>query len=240
MVYGLQINNREFASLSSVDRTSLHETRRVLCPTVEGGTFYVRRNGKISITGNSNYYGRPREISRQTRIPLNLVEEFQKRYFKAFPEIQKMHLWVAENLQRNRFLVNSFGRRRDFFDHPKSEETLKSAIAYMFQSATGDCLNLGLYRLWRDMGRRIQILSQLHDAVYFQAPIPKSDSDEQALLKEALNCIQIKQTDPKSGRQMTIPGEIVGGFNWSHRFRLLEDGTLDDWNPQGLSSIRII
>lgn len=188
----------------------------------------------------TNYFGKAREISRQTRIPLNLVEEFQTRYFAAFPCIQKMHNWVAENLQRYRYLVNSFGRRRDFFGHPKSDETLKSAIAYMFQSATGDCLNLGLYRLWKTMGREIQILSQLHDAVYFQAPIPANDNIEQEMLKRAINCIEVEQFDPKSGRRMKIPGEVITGYNWAHRFRLLEDGTPDDWNPNGLDTVRII
>ena len=186
----------------------------------------------------TNYYGKPPEISKQTRIPQHLVEEFQRRYFAAFPCIPMMHQWVAAQIQRNRFLVNSFGRRRDFFDHPKSPDTLKSAIAYLFQSATGDCLNLGLWRLWKRMGRRIQILSQLHDAVYFQAPIPVNDNEEQTMLREALNCIQITQRH-KSGRTMTIPGEVVGGFNWAHRFRLLSDGRKEDWNPRGLDGIRI-
>lgn len=188
----------------------------------------------------TNYLGKPEEISKQTRIPLDLVKEFQRRYFAAFPCIAMMHQWVAAQLQKNRFLVNSFGRRRDFFDHPKSNDTLKGAVAYLFQSATGDCLNLGLYRLWKNMGRgRIQILSQLHDAVYFQAPIPTNDNEEQTLLREALSCIQIKQTDRKSGRTMIIPGEVVGGFNWAHRVRLLADGTEEVWNPHGLDGIRI-
>lgn len=187
----------------------------------------------------TNYLGKPQEISRQTRIPQDLVEEFQRRYFTAFPCIALMHQWVAAQLQRNRFLVNSFGRRRDFFDHPKDPDTLKGAIAYLFQSATGDCLNLGLYRLWKTMGREIQILSQLHDAVYFQASIPENDDEEQDLLRRAVDCIQITQTHRKSGRSMTIPGEVVGGFNWAHRFRLLADGRKQDWNPKGLDGIRI-
>jgi hypothetical protein len=148
-----------------------------------------------------------------------------------------MHQWVAEHLQRDRFLVNSFGRRRDFFDRPDIEETLKSAIAYMFQSATGDCLNLGLYRLWKKMGAGpVQLLSQLHDAIYFQLP-KTSEREEMDWLASALDCVQI--TQKFNGRSMTIPGEITGGFNWAHRFRLLEDGSLDDWNPSGLDGIRL-
>jgi DNA polymerase I-like protein with 3'-5' exonuclease and polymerase domains len=200
---------------------------------------FTFRDASKRLSHATNYYGKPREISRQTRIPLFLVEEFQRRYFAAFPCIQMMHTWVAEQLAKYRYLVNSYGRRRDFFEHPKSDETLKGAIAYLFQSATGDALNLGLYRLWKKMGRRIQILSQLHDAVYFQAPIPANDNDEQAMLREAVDCIEISQHHRASGRTMRIPGEVVGGFNWAHRFRLLPDGSQEDWNPKGLTGIKV-
>lgn len=200
---------------------------------------FTYRDASKRLAHASNYFGKPKEISRQTRIPLPLVESFQQRYFSAFPCIAKMHQWIIQHVQRHRYLVNSFGRRRDFFDRPESYETIKSAIAYMFQSATGDCLNLGLWRLQKHMHQRIQILSQLHDAVYFQAKIPDSDADEQALLRDCLNLVQVTQTDPRSGRRMTIPAEVSGGFNWAHRFRLDESGNLEDWNPRGLVEIRV-
>jgi DNA polymerase I-like protein with 3'-5' exonuclease and polymerase domains len=201
--------------------------------------FFTYRDVSKRVGHATNYMGQPTEISKQTRLPLDITKEFQERYFDAFPCIRRMHSWVTQQLQRERFLVNSFGRRRDFFDRPDAHDTIKGAVAYMFQSATGDCLNLGLYRLWKKMGTRIQILSQLHDAVYFQARIPANDDEEQKMLREALDLVQVTQHDPKSGRSMTIPGEVVGGFNWAHRFKLHEDGTLDEWNPQGLDKIRV-
>lgn len=199
--------------------------------------FFTYRDASKRLGHGSNYYGRPKEMSRQTRIPLNLCEEFQTRYFEAFPCIRRMHEWVAEHLQRDRFLTNSFGRRRDFFDRPDIEETLKSAIAYMFQSATGDALNLGLYRLWKKMGAGpVQLLSQLHDAIYFQMPLT-SEKEEHDWLREAIDCVEVTQTFGK--RSMTIPGEVVSGKNWAHRYRLLEDGSLDDWNPRGLTGVKL-
>lgn len=200
--------------------------------------FFTYRDVSKRVGHATNYRGQPREISKQTRLPLRIAEEFQERYFSAFPCIQRMHGWVAQQLQRERFLVNSFGRRRDFFDRPDSNDTIKGAVAYMFQSATGDCLNLGLYRLWKEMGTQIQILSQLHDAVYFQCH-ELSEKKEKEMLQNALYLIENPQKDPRSGRIMTIPGEVVGGYNWAHRFRLREDGSLDDWNPRGLDKIRL-
>jgi len=198
---------------------------------------FTYRDASKRLAHASNYYGKPREISRQTRIPLELVEEFQRRYFEAFPCIPRMHQWIIQHIQRHQYLVNSFGRRRDFFDRADSFETIKSGIAYMFQSATGDALNLGLWRLWRHMRGKVQILSQLHDAVYFQAKIPDNETDERTLLRECVKQIEVTQHDPKSGRRMTIPGEAVGGYNWAHKFRLTETGQIEEWNPKGLVGI---
>lgn len=200
--------------------------------------FFTYRDVSKRVGHATNYMGKPEEISKQTRLPLPIARDFQQRYFAAFPCISRMHSWVAQQLQRERFLVNSFGRRRDFFDRPDTNETLKSGVAYLFQSATGDCVNLGLWRLWRHMGHRVQILSQLHDAIYFQAP-QMSETEEKSMLREALAWVEVEQWDSRSCRTMRIPGEVVGGFNWSHRFRLREDGSLDDWNPRGLDKIRI-
>lgn len=197
---------------------------------------FTYRDASKRLGHATNYLGEAREISRQTRIPQNLVEEFQDRYFDTFP-IREMHQFIIGALQQERFLVNSFGRRRDFFDRPTDRETWKSAVAYMFQSATADAVNLGLYRLWKNMGTDVQILSQLHDAVYFQYPIC-SEREEFDMLEKAVSNIEIIQRH-KSGRTMTIPGEVVGGYNWGHKYRLLADGTKELWNPNGLEGINL-
>ena len=43
--------------------------------------------GKIMVTGNSNYGGTPHTIARVLKVEIKLIEEFQARYFKAFPNI---------------------------------------------------------------------------------------------------------------------------------------------------------
>ncbi len=198
---------------------------------------FTFRDASKRVGHATNYLGTPQEISRQTRVPVDLVKESQSRYFSAFPCIREMHKWIAQQIQREHYLVNSFGRRRDIFDRPDSNDTLKGAVAYMFQSATGDALNLGMLRLWKEFrGGPIQLLSQLHDAVYFQMPV-MSEREEFDYLERALGCIEVTQRCPE--RTMTIPGEIVGGFNWAHRFRLKEDGMKEEWNPRGLDGIRL-
>jgi hypothetical protein len=141
---------------------------------------------------------------------------------------------IATELQTKGYLINAFGRRRDFLDRSDTDETLRSAVAHMFQSSTGDRTNLGLWKMWYYMGDRIQLLSQLHDAIYWQSRI---DDDEEEICATAKALFETPLYDPKSGRKFIVPGEIQGGFNWAHRYKLDEEGNLVDWNPRGLDKI---
>jgi DNA polymerase family A len=238
-VYKLQYNNRQYANMGSVTRSVENKEAQVYCPTVPSHAFYIRRNGKISVTGNSNYLGTPRTMSGHTKIPLAIVEKFQDAYFSELPCLPRMHQWIAQEIQTKRCLINAFGRRRDFFDRTDSDETIRQAVAYMFQSTTGDRLNLGLWRLWYYMGRRIQILSQLHDAVYFQA---KRNDDENEVITTALELMKVQLTHTNldgTKRRFVVPGEAQGGFNWAHRFKLDPEGNRIEWNKYGLDKINL-
>ena len=199
---------------------------------------FTYRDATKRLSHGSNYLGKPQTMSSHTKIPLNIVKPFQDRYFASFPCIPRMHHWVAGELQTKQYLVNVFGRRRDFFDRPNEDETLRSAVAYLFQSATGDRLNLGLYRVWKEMGTRVQILAQLHDALYFQYRL---DDNEDEIIAQAkrLMSVPLTHTLPSGAvRVYDIPRDVVTGFNWSHRYRLREDGSVEDWNPKGLDKYR--
>ena len=184
----------------------------------------------------SNYMGTARTMAQHTKTSTPLAQQFQDRYFAAFSCIPRMHTYIARELQIKRYLINSFGARRDFFDRPESPETIRSAVAHMFQSAAALRTNLGMWRLWKHMGSRIQLLAQLHDAVYFQFSL---DDREDEVLQQAMRLLEIWLTDPNSGRRYTVPGEAQVGFNWAHRFKYAEDGTKIEWNPRGLDKIRL-
>jgi predicted chitinase len=187
----------------------------------------------------SNYLGTPRTMSGHTKIPVSIVERFQDSYFDELPCIPAAHRWIAQEIQTKHHLINAFGRRRDFFDRTDSDETLRGAVAHMFQSATGDRLNLGLWRLWHYMGGRIQILAQLHDAVYFQA---RKTDNEREVVSTALDLMKVQLTHTNTDgtkRYFTIPGEAQGGFNWAHRFKLDSEGNRIEWNKYGLDKINL-
>jgi len=208
----IPLGEGQFASMRSVTRKVEHATARVLCPTVPSGAFYIRRNGLISVTGNSNYYGQPSTMAKHAKIETKIAKQFQDIYFGRFVGIPKWHHWVAEQLQTTQRIVTPFGRERYFFGRPRDDATLREAIAYDPQSSTGDRLNLGLYRIWRDLSPRVQLLAQVHDAVYFQY---REDDDEAEIVTKALALLSTKLTAP-NGRVFDVPGEAKVGFNWGN------------------------
>jgi DNA polymerase I-like protein with 3'-5' exonuclease and polymerase domains len=179
----------------------------------------------------TNYLGKPYTISTEIKVPPKLVANFQEKYFDAFPVVTRLHTWVAQELQTKGYLINVFGRRRDFFDRHESNETLKQAVAFLFQSATADDLNLGLWRLWNymDLSGRIQLLLQLHDAVYFQYSL---DDDEQDVITTAQKYLDVELFCGE--RKFIVPTEALIGFNFGHRFKLNATGKPIEVNPRGL------
>ena len=201
---------------------------------------FTYRDATKRLGHGTNYLGKPKTMSLNTKIPVITVTKFRERYFDAFPCIPRMHQWIANEVQTKQFLVNFFGRRRDFFDRPNDEDTIKSAVAYMFQSSTGDRLNLGLWRVWKHMGTRVQVLAQLHDGMYFQHSAQGEERD--AIIAEArkhATNIPLTHTLPNGAtRVFTVPYDVVVGKNWAHKFRRREDGEVEEWNPKGLDKYR--
>ena len=177
----------------------------------------------------SNYLGTPWTMARHLKVPAALMENFQTQYFEAFPAIPRWHQWVAERLQLEGRLTTPFGRMRQFFGRRDDDTTLRKAIAFGPQSATGDRLNLGLWRIWQGMPS-IQLLAQVHDAVYFQYPDTGDPKIEADYILHALAAVEISTT--ANGRTFCVPGEAKIGWNWaSHdpKNKLFADG-----NPEGL------
>lgn len=220
-MYSLQQNNRQLASLKSAARRKIGATNvQVYCPTVPSGFFYIRRNGKISVTGNSNYYGKAPTIARILRLPTNIISDFQQSYFSAFPAIPLWHRWVAQQLQTTRRIENSFGIPRIFLGRPNEDTTLREAIAHAPQSSTAYRTNLGLYRIWEQLP--VQVLAQTHDSVTFQY---KETADEDAIVSRALQLMEVRLSH--GDRSFVVPGEAKIGWQWSYT----GEGALKKWSP---------
>ena len=161
----------------------------------------------------SNYLGTPWTMARHLKVPVKLMDDFQDNYFAAFPGIPRWHQWVAEQVQTTGKLITPFGRERTFFGRHDDDTTLRKAIAFSPQSSTGDRLNLGLWRIWNDM-RDVQLLAQVHDAVYFQFPDTRDFAVEAGYVQRALRLVET--TMRHGDREFTVPGEAKVGYNWAN------------------------
>ena len=223
-VYKLQQNKRQFATIASLRTSTKHQSCRVYCPTVASGAFYVRHNGKISVTGNSNYYGTPWTMARHLKVPAKFMEDFQSGYFSAFPGIPRWHRWVAQQIQTTQSITTPWGNTRHFFGRPNDDTTLREAIAFSPQCSTALRMNLGMYRVWEQFPEA-QLLAQVHDAIYFQYD-PKHEAE---LIPAVLKTIDIRMSH--GSRELIVPGEAKVGWNWASH---------SPTNPNGLMKFKTL
>jgi len=223
IMYSLQQNNRQYANGSS----SRHEriptdNVMVYCPTVASGWFYVRRNGKIFITGNSNYLGQPKTMAMHSKVPAEQIEEFQRNYFGAFPCITAWQEETIRLLKTEGKVTNLFGRQRCFFGRHTDQPVINAAIAYSPQGTTGDQINEGILRLWQDP--RFELLVQVHDSILLQV-------DENLLNELTPIAVQLMKAERTlaGGREFHVPLEAKTGWNWGDF-----DKRRPDKNPYGL------
>lgn len=222
---------------------------------------YSYRDVAKRIGHGSNYRGSAYGIAEAVGIPPNIVIEFQRRYFRAFPAIAEWHQIVAIQLKSDQYLDTPLQRRRYFFGRLDEDKTLREAIAYGPQSTVGELLNYIMWRVWaRGLGKAmagvqplemplhthtsalasslpIQLLLQNHDAFLLQTPMT---TDLPALIhslnSEFLNA-KIPFTRNGEVRHMAIPGEFVTGWNWAYKDKGSDQAHWEfaDGNPDGLA-----
>lgn len=156
----------------------------------------------------TNYYGQPRTMASHTQTETRIIEQFQRRYFAAFPLIQQWHHHVIEQIKTTGCLTTPYGRRRFFFGRGDDQATWRKAIAFAPQSMTGHQIDMGLLRLWREMPEA-ELLMQVHDSVLFQVPW----KGHEALIERALALLEYRKT-LAGGREFFVPLEAQVGWNW--------------------------
>jgi len=180
-----------------------HYSRRFMCKKIGHGT---------------NYGGQPRTLAQQAKVDIELIEEFQPIYFKAFPAHLLWHLNVDERLRTTATIINLTGRKRQFWGRRDDPATLREAIAYDPQGSLADIVNEGMYNIW--LRKTAQLLMQVHDAVVVQYP----EEMEEELVPIILD--QLRYPVSLGDRELIIPYDAKVGWNF---------GEYDDkTNPHGL------
>ncbi len=154
----------------------------------------------------SNYGGKPNTLAEQSKVELDLVRQFQPKYFSAFPAHQRWQAHVDETLRKKGYLISLMNRKRWFFGRRSDPSTLREAIAYDPQSSLADIVNQAMLNIWRK--GYVTIVAQEHDALVFMYP----EKDEDKILPRILNDLVI-EVPLKHGRTLKIPYDAEVGFN---------------------------
>jgi DNA polymerase-1 len=155
----------------------------------------------------SNYLATPPTVAKHARISRKVAEEFQAKYFSAFPCIPAWHDTIFKELETLGYLQTPFGRRRFFFGRPKEGATRREAVAFTPQSMTADEINRGILNLGR--GEGVHLLVHVHDSILFQFPEHLRDE----IVPWALETIKVA-LPLKRGRELVVPTDAETGWNW--------------------------
>jgi DNA polymerase-1 len=179
---------------------------------------HSRRHMAKVLGHGTNYRGQPFTMRQHTKLDMDLITDFQRRYFTGFPEIARWHGAVETALKEDGYLINLLGRKRWFFGRRTEQETVRKAVAYDPQSSVADILNRDMLAVWRL--NIVQLLLQVHDAILIQYPEEKEDE----LIPKILAAMST-EVALEAGRSLRIPNEVKTGWNW---------GNATPDNPDGL------
>ena len=131
---------------------------------VERVTDQQRTVGK-TIRHATNYSAGPAVLANRLDCSVNEAKQLLRVYHSRCPQLQLWHGRIQDELKRTRTLYNLFGRKHYFLDR-WGDSLFRSAYSYIPQSTVGDLLNRALNRLYYYHGNEIDIILQLHDAIY--------------------------------------------------------------------------
>lgn len=160
----------------------------------------------------TNFNGQASQMAMHTKVERAFIEDFQHRYFNAFPEVKKRIEWISEQLVREGYLVTLFGRRRYFLKRRGDNKTLNEGCAFDPQSMTADEINYAMIRVYQYLKPAfpwLELLIQVHDSLLFQYP----EEHEDLIVPLILKCMQTIIT-LRGGRKFYVPSEAKVGWNW--------------------------
>ena len=154
----------------------------------------------------SNYGGQPFTLAQQSHLPISVVQQFQPKYFDAFPAHRKWQEAVADNLIRDGYLVSLTGRKRWFMGRRNDPATLREAIAYDPQGSLADIVNTAMLRIWESGVATIMMHD--HDALTFQYPEHLEDEIIPKIMSQLVVEVPLAH-----GRTLRIPYDCKVGWN---------------------------
>lgn len=174
-VHRCSVNNRIDATLTSLRTKGLVKLEidtLVYCPKTSTGFFMIRRNGKVSVSGNTDYCGSSRTVAAHTGRSVHEIDKAQRTYLGAHPKIEPYWARIQEQINKKGYVENKFSYRWHIFD--RRDAVLPEAVAWIPQSTTGIVIN----KIWMNFHQHeqeIQTQLQVHDSLGGQFPTHRRD-----------------------------------------------------------------
>lgn len=154
----------------------------------------------------SNYGGKPETLAQQSKLPINIVRQFQPKYFSAFPAHERYQEWVKGQIWAKGYLVNLMGRKRWFMGRRNDPDVVREGIAFDPQGSLADIVNIGMLNTWRE--RPAILMMQDHDATTWM--YHEELEDEIVLKLQRMLGVDVPL---KNGRVLSIPYDCQVGWN---------------------------
>ena len=159
-----------------------------------------------------NYSAGPAVLANKLNISMKEAKELIQIDKETCPQLLLWHMRIQNELRKTRTLTNLLGRKHRFLDRwpkPGEEGSLfRSAYSFIPQSTVGDLLNNALVRLYNEHGEWLDIVIQLHDAIYCIVDEDKVDKAIIAMKKCMLYHLYC------DGETFTIDVDFKVGNSW--------------------------
>lgn len=197
-------------------------------------TMSGRQMGKKSNHG-LNYDEGPNTFALINEIEITESKRVIQLYHNAYPGIRLWHEATKRQLQKDRSLVNCFGRKIRFLDQ-WGDDLFKAAYSALPQSTVGDNTNMGLRDIYNDpdlcsiQGHNIDLLAQVHDSILMQVPFKALDNGFDKVMQRVYTHMEPELE--YNGRRFRIPTDSKVGLNWG--------GYHPERNPLGMKECSTI
>lgn len=179
---------------------------------IGGGAYSQRFWGKKANHG-LNYDLGYKTFALYYEIPENEAKYIVERYHTAYPEVRQWHTTIRQDLSKGRILRDCFGSKRIFIDR-WGDALFKEAYSWIPQSSVAKQTNYrGVLYIYQNqqLFPEVELLNQVHDAVYFQVPSAVGAQR----LTEILQLIRDSLQTPLhwKARSFSIPADCAVGLS---------------------------
>lgn len=217
---------------SNTDQSLISELRtNAGIDTILPRSMSMRQCGKKSNHG-LNYDEGPNQFALINEMEQSEAKAIVELYHHIYPGIRLYYESIKRQLQKDRCLINCFGRKVRFMDQ-WGPDLWKAAYSMLPQSSVVDSLNIGLCRIYNNDAivseMNVDILAQVHDSILMQVPISVASDPHQWGVLQRTVYDYVSPALEYNNRRFNIATDQKLGLNW---------GGQSSTNPLGMRDVK--